>query len=127
VIFHDTVEVAMEVSFVPPQYDAYGGEIFNTTVSTVPGEVFPLDTDQTLVVSGAAIIVVSRYRMVLAPAIVIPPKIDPSRIRFGWGAFPLLPVPISYGSGLLVDGHIERHMLRGRLHHYELITKNVMS
>jgi hypothetical protein len=115
VIFHDTIDVAMNIDDV-------------ITVTTVPGEVFPLDTDQVLAISGAATIVTSRYRIILAPTIVIPPKIDPSRIRFGWGAFPLtVGNPIIYGSGLLVDGHIERHMLRSRLHHYELITKNVMA
>jgi len=65
--------------------------------------------------------------MVLAPAIVIPAKIA-DNLRLGWGAYPLDPEDsFAYNSGMFVDGTVERHLLRGRLHHYELITKSVLA
>ena len=65
--------------------------------------------------------------MILAPQVDIPPKIG-NMMRIGWGAFGLDPAnPFGVTSGLRVDGTVERHMLRGRLHHYELITKNVLA
>ncbi|MCI4675297.1 hypothetical protein [Candidatus Mycolicibacterium alkanivorans] len=124
-IYHDSIEVATEAPYDPPQYDEAGGELFTTVVVTVAGEVFPLDTEQALDVGAG--VVTSRYRMVLAPRVDIPPRIG-NQLRLGWGMFGLDPVnPFSYNSGLLVDGTVERHMLRGRLHHYELITKSVLA
>lgn len=124
-ILHDTVTVSMQVPFDPPQYGDYGEPIMDHVTDTVPAEVFPLDTDA--IVDVAAHIVVSRYRMILAPQIDIPPRIG-DNLRLGWGAFPLGPDnPFGYDSGLLVDGTVERHMIRGRLHHYELITKSVLA
>lgn len=124
-IYHDTVTVAQQVPYDPPQYTEFGEPIYDHTTQTVPAEVFPLDTDAVLSVTGE--IVTSRYRMVLAAYIDIPPRIG-DNLRLGWGPFPLDPDdPFSYNSGLLVDGTVERHMLRGRLHHYELITKSVLA
>ena len=124
-IYHDTVTVFMQASYDPPQYDELGHEIVTIIDQTVPAEVFPLDTDAVLSVTGE--IVTSRYRMILAAAVDIPPRIG-DNLRLGWGPFPVDPDdPFGYNSGLLVDGTVERHMLRGRLHHYELITKTVLA
>lgn len=123
-IFHDKVTVAMQVPFDPPQYDDNGFEIFDHIEETVPAEVYPLDTDASV---GLTSTVTSRYRVLLSTDVDIPPKIG-NNLRLGWGPFPLDPTdPFTHDSGLLVDGTVERHMLRGRLHHYELITKSVLA
>jgi hypothetical protein len=118
VILHDEVTVQFQVSFDPPVYDDYGFEQFDTVDETVRAEVFPLGTE--VVVRDA--IVSSRYRMILAPTVDIPPTIGDA-LRLGWNAFVIDPDDI--GTGLRVDGTVERHLMRGRLHHYELITKTV--
>ncbi len=124
-IYHDSVTVVLQVPYDPPQYSEFGEPLYDHTIQTVPAEVFPLDTDA--VVDVVAHVVTSRYRMILAPNMDIPPRIG-DNLRLGWGAFPLDPDdPFGYNSGLLVDGTIERHTLRGRLHHYELITKSVLA
>jgi hypothetical protein len=120
-IFHDSVRVVMEVSFDPPQYNEYGEEIMDHVEQMVPAEVFALDTDAVL--SQTSERVISRYRMVLAPTVDIPADIG-NGLRIEWGPFV---IEAGYPTtGLRVDGTVERHMLRGRLHHYELITKSVM-
>lgn len=116
-IFHDSVKLVMDVPFDPPQYDVNGIEIVDHVEETVPAEVWALDTDHVL--SASRDVVTSRYRMVLAPQVDIPPLIG-TALRIEWDVFT--------GNGaLLVDGTVERHMLRGRLHHYELITKSVLA
>ncbi len=119
-IFHDRVTVVIETPLDPPEYDAYGNEIFDHVEQTVPAEVFPLDTDAVMRQGGP--LVISRYRMLLAPQVDIPPQIGDG-LRLEWDVFTINP---GQSSGLYVDGTVERHMLRGRLHHYELITKNVL-
>ena len=117
-ILHDEVTVQFQVSFDPPQYSDYGEELFDSVDETVRAEVFALGTE--VVVRDA--IVSSRYRMILAPTVSIPPGIG-DNLRLGWGPFVIDP---DYSeSGLRVDGTVERHTVRGRLHHYELITKTV--
>lgn len=120
-IFHDRVTIALQVSLDPPQYNDYGEELLDSVNQTVPAEVFALDTE--IVLQGA--IVASRYRIVLAPTVELPARVG-DNFRLGWGPFPIDPDnPFDSVSGLMVDGAIERHMMRGRLHHYELITKAI--
>lgn len=117
-IFHDEVTVQFPVAFDPPVFDDFGIELLDSFDETVRAEVFPLGTE--VVVRDA--IVSSRYRMVLAPTVSIPPTIG-DNLRLGWGPFVI--DPDDSATGLRVDGTVERHMIRGRLHHYELITKTV--
>ncbi|MBI3227781.1 MAG: hypothetical protein HYZ39_22275 [Mycolicibacterium cosmeticum] len=117
-ILHDTVVVQFRVSFDPPQYTDYGEEIFDSIDQTVRAEVFPLGTE--VVIQDA--IVSSRYRMILAPTVNIPPAVG-DNLRLGWGPFVI--DPDDTATGLRVDGTVERHTVRGRLHHYELITSTV--
>lgn len=111
-LLHDTVSLAMQVPFSPPQYDTSGNQKYDTVTTTVPAEVVPLGTDAVL--AEGAEYVVSRYRMVLAPVVDIPQNIG-NRLTISWAG-------ATYG----VDGAVERHMLRGQLHHYELITLRVV-
>ncbi|AQA24530.1 hypothetical protein BTZ20_4463 [Rhodococcus sp. MTM3W5.2] len=109
-IFHDKVQIRMEVP--TGEEDAHGNPIVDITEADTRAEVFPLDTANSIDQSGR---VISRYRMVLRTDVDIPSDIG-SALTMRWSGF----------SGvLLVDGTVERHMLRGRLHHYELITKAV--
>lgn len=124
-IYHDTVEVWTVAPFNPPQYDEFGNEIFDETHGTVRAEVFPVGVEE-LSADAAVFAASTRYRMVLDPAATIPATTGDDRIRFGWGAYPVDPAePFGPTSGLRLDGAVERHLLRGRLHHYELITKSV--
>jgi len=118
VILHDQVTVQFQVPYAPPVFDDFGVEQFDTVNETVRAEVFPLGTE--VVVRDAA--VSSRYRMVLAATVAIPPGIGDA-LRLGWGPFVI--DPDDSGTGLRVDGTVERHTVRGRLRHYELITKTV--
>jgi hypothetical protein len=112
VIYHDKVRVVMEVPYDPPRYNDYGNEIYDHLDQVVPAEVFPLGTDA--VINMTSDKVVSRYRMVLQPVIAIPANLGDG-LRLDWGTY----------TGMFVDGTVERHYMRGRLHHYELITKAV--
>ncbi|OWM01398.1 hypothetical protein B7435_16700 [Mycolicibacterium peregrinum] len=112
-IYHDKVHVTMEVPFDPPQYNDYGNEIYDLVDQDVPAEVFPLGTDAVINMNTEK--VVSRYRMVLQPVIDIPANVGDG-LRLDWGPY----------SGMFVDGTVERHYVRGRLRHYELITKAVV-
>ncbi len=118
-ILHDEVTVQFLVPFDPPVFDDLGYEQFDSVDEVVRAEVFPLGTEVVVRESG---IVSSRYRMVLAPTVSIPPTVGDS-LRLGWGPFVI--DPDNTASGLRVDGTVERHLVRGRLHHYELITKTV--
>ncbi len=118
-ILHDTVTVQFSVMSDPPVYDDLGYPQMETVDEIVRAEVFPLGTEVVVRESG---IVSSRYRMILAPTISIPPTVGDS-LRLGWGPFVI--DPGNTASGLRVDGTVERHLVRGRLHHYELITKTV--
>ena len=110
-ILHDRVQLHMEKSFDPPQHDLSGNEVMDVTDMTVPAEVVALDTREVL--SEDRVNVISRYRVILGPQLDIPQNIGDG-LTLTWQG-------IAYG----VDGAVERHMLRGRLHHYELISKRV--
>lgn len=118
-IFHQRVVVKMDVE--TGEEDSHGNPVVSHVEQSVPAEVIPLDTDQVL--DGTRAAVVSRYRVILKAAVDIPANIGDGLV-IGWGPFPINPLYSS--SGLRVDGTVERHYLRGRLHHYEAITKSVV-
>ncbi len=119
-IYHDSIEVTLtEVT----GYNDFGEPILSTTYTTVRGEVFALDTVD-LLASGA--IVGIRYRVILAPGASLPDSPHDDSVRLGWGAYPIdHSAPFGPTSGMRIDGGVERHVMRGRLHHYELITKAI--
>nr|WP_141217800.1 hypothetical protein [Rhodococcus sp. 06-156-3b] len=89
-----------------------------TEPRAVSAQVWALGTDA--VISSDRNAVISRYKMVIAPVLDIPPTIG-NDMRISWGPFQ------HTGSGALYpDGTVERHYYRGRLHHYELITRQVV-
>ena len=120
-IYHDSIEVTLVEG--TGEYDDYGQEIVSTTYTTVRGEVFAVDSVD-LLASGA--IVGIRYRVILAPGANIPDSPHDDTVRLGWGAHPIdHSDPFGVSSGMRIDGGVERHVMRGRLHHYELVTKAI--
>lgn len=120
-IYHDSIEVTLVEG--TGEYDDYGQEIVSTTYTTVRGEVFAVDSVD-LLASGA--IVGIRYRVILAPGASIPDSAQDDTVRLGWGAYPIdHDDPFGVSSGMRIDGGVERHVMRGRLHHFELITKAI--
>lgn len=113
-IFHDTVTLVISVNGV--DQDGYPTSVESTTEG-VPAEVIPLSSD--LAISADRNAVISRYRIVLSPTVEIPVGVG-TGLRVGWGDYTIDP-----DYSLTVDGAVERHYLRGRLHHYELVTKSV--
>lgn len=111
-IFHDRVDITYTVEGPP---DPFGSPTtIDVTVTDVPAEVFSLDSD--LALDGTRATVVNRYRMVIHPKADIPAVSLPNEVRIQWGPYP----------ELVVDGAVERHVIRGRLHHYEVICKSVV-
>ena len=119
-IYHDSIEVTLtEVT----GYPEYGDPIVDTTYTSVRGEVFALDSVDLL--AGGALVGI-RYRVILAPDATLPDTPHDDTVRLGWGAYPIdHSDPFGVGSGMRIDGGVERHVMRGRLHHLELITKAI--
>lgn len=115
-IFHDKVTVWIQgVTGTDP----LGNPTYGYTSHTVPAIVWPLDSSEA--VQQGAETVTSRYRMVLRAGVVAIPA--NGSIKLSWGPHQFSQaVP---GSGLEVDGAVESHYKRGRLHHYELTTADV--
>lgn len=115
-IWPDVVQVAMEVE---DGVDTRGNPKYKWINEPVRGQVVALDTDAVLSASRDAVI--TRYRVALAPALDIPADVG-NGLKVGWGVYPL----VDRTSDLRVDGSVERHMVRGRLHHYEFIVRQIL-
>ena len=113
-IVHDQVRIIMEVP--TEEEDAHGNPIVEYVDAIVRAEVFPLGTDQTI--NQTTDVVRSRYRMVLDSNVEIPHNIG-NDLRIEWSDY-------TGPYAMYVDGTVERHLIRGRLHHYELTTKALM-
>lgn len=121
-IYHDRIKIVTAGEIIG--YDEYGEPIIGPpTWQTVAGNVFPLGSEEQL----SAGFVSTRYRMVLHRSAVLPAAVvDDSVLRFGCGPYPIdAENPFDINSGLRLDGAPEVHTWRGRLHHYELITKSI--
>lgn len=116
-IFHDTVTVLIEEAVGE---DGLGNTIYEYVPHEVPAIVWPLDTSAAI--QQGAETVTSRYRMALKAGVVEIP-VNTSGIKLSWG-------PYQYDendatSGMNIDGAVETHYVRGRLHHYELTSADV--
>lgn len=104
-ILHDRVSVTeRELT----GYDAYGNPVYSDVVTEWPAEVRPLGSSETV---DAASQVQTRYRVFLPAA-----ALD---VLSSGGA-------IGYrGKSYEIEGDVEPHALRGRVHHVELIAHRV--
>lgn len=131
-IFHDRIAIAALVSRDPPEYDEFGEEIKDTiTLPSEPAEVTALDSTEVLAAGGydKVMFLETRYRVMIPPTVGLA-DIDlltkDAVCRIGWGPYQLNATdPFESTSGLRGDGAVIRHYRNGRLHHYELITKNI--
>jgi len=103
VIFHD--KVILETSVVVGE-DDFGNDIIDHVQQTVAAEVWPLGTDEKI--SAGRDQVIQRYQMVMSRSADFNPA--DATMRITW-----------HGQQFDVDGAIEKHLVRGRLHHYEAI------
>lgn len=121
-IFHDRINLVISVSGTDP--DGYPTTV-ETVLEGVPAEVIPLSSDLTISEDRSA--VTTRYRVIITRAVNIPADAgDGVRVQWGPAGVSLpadLPAPFTPDLELLADGAIERHYLRGRLHHYEVLVK----
>ncbi|MGV9827013.1 phage head completion protein [Gordonia sp. NPDC003429] len=104
-IFHDTV--ILQTTTVTGT-DDWGNDIIDFVDQTVPADIWPLDTDQKL--DQGKLTVVQRYQMVISRTATF--DLNDPTMRITW-----------QGRQFDVEGAIEQHMIRGRLHHYEAIGK----
>lgn len=104
------IRVTYSIPFDPPQYNEDGNEIYDEVDKVVPGQVVPL-TGGTRTELGHAY-TETRYQMLLAPALSLPLK--SVAVGYEWNGVQLDP-----------EGAPERHMLGGRLHHYEAVSKHL--
>lgn len=116
-IFHDRVGVICKTkdgsgtSF--PVYETFNG--------TVPAIVVPMSSVN--IVSNGGSVTYPRYLLMLKPFDYKIPLNASSSVPSTAGANQILFTYDGYSS-LSVEGKIERHLLRGRLHHYEAILRN---
>lgn len=106
-ILHDKVTLITETQ----AYDGYGqpipGQVEREEVE-LPAEVQSINADATLERQTGLSIQTTRFRILLKPT-----SVDlPSVTHIEWGTYELK-----------TDGEVEPHMLRGRLHHLELIAR----
>ena len=116
-IFHDRIGIVCKTkdgagtSF--PVYDKFNG--------TVPAIVVPLSSAK--IVDNGGTVQYTRYQFIIKPFSYLIPLNASSQVPSIAGANQIL---FTYGghSSLLLEGKVERHLLRGRLHHYEVIVRS---
>lgn len=104
-ILHDRIEVVQRVLV---GYDDYGNDLYEDVATTWPAEVQPLSSSE-IVDAGSQ--VHSRYRAIL-PAKALDILTSGSAVTWR-------------GKSYEVEGDIEPHTIRGRVHHVEFIAHRV--
>ncbi|MGY4709062.1 hypothetical protein ACXDF8_05765 [Mycolicibacterium sp. CBM1] len=113
-IFHDRVGIVCKTK------ETSNGPITETFNGTVPAIVVPVPSVDALSAGGS--VVNTRYQLIIKPfSYVIPLNANSTALSLG-GDNQIL---FTYGGHprLLLEGKVERHLFRGRLHHYEAIVK----
>lgn len=113
-IFHDRVGIVCKTKIgTAPVAETFRG--------TVPAIVVPISSPEVVLNGGS--ITSTRYQIILKPFSYLIPLNSVSSVPGTNGANQIL---FTYGgfASLLLEGSVERHLLRGRLHHYEAIVKN---
>lgn len=113
-IFYDRVGVVCKTK------ETSNGPVVEKFNGTVPAIVVPMSSAQ--VVNAGGTVTNTRYQLILKPfdyaiplnaSSVVPTNAGANQILFTYGGHP----------SLLLEGKVERHLFRGRLHHYEAIVK----
>lgn len=112
-IFYDRVGIVCK--------ERSGGVVVERFNGSVPAIVVPLPANVIADAAGSRVNV-PRFQVILKPfAYVIPPfatsmatsRDGDNQILFSWGPY----------ASLSLDGRVERHLRRGRLHHYEAVVR----
>lgn len=116
-IYHDRVGIVCKTKDgAGTSFPVY--EVFNVVV---PAIVLPLASVQ--IISNGGSVTYPRYHLVLKPfeyeipmnaGSGLPSTAGSNQILFTYGGY----------SSLSLEGKVERHLMRGRLHHYEAILRN---
>lgn len=110
-IYHDRVHVVCK--------EMIGGEVVTRFNGSVPAIVVPIPGGVTADAMGSRVNP-ARFQIMLKPfSYSIPPfassmvttRDGANQILFAWGPY----------ESLSLDGRVQRHLLRGRLHHYEAL------
>lgn len=112
-IFYDRVGVVCKTKVgTNPVTETFNG--------TVPAIVVPMSSAEVLTAGGS--VTNTRYQIILKPFSYVIPLNASSTVPSTAGANQIL---LTYGGHptLLLEGKVERQLLRGRLHHYEMIVK----
>lgn len=114
-IFHDRVGIVCKTK------ETSASAVTETFNGTVPAIVVPLSSSQLVYASGATV-TNTRYQVIIKPFSYVIPLNASSTVPSVAGANQIL---FTYGGhpSLLLEGKVERHLFRGRLHHYEVIVK----
>lgn len=113
-IFHDRVGIVCKTK-------VGSNPVVETFNGTVPAIVVPISSPAVVVNGGT--ITNTRFQVIIKPFSYVIPLNASSTVPNVAGANQIL---FTYGgySALLLEGKVERHLLRGRLHHYEAIVKH---
>lgn len=113
-IFHDRVGIVCKTK-------VGSNPVVETFNGTVPAIVVPISSPAVVVNGGT--ITNTRFQVLIKPFAYEIPLNAGSSVPSTNGANQIL---FTYGgySALLLEGKVERHLLRGRLHHYEAIVKH---
>lgn len=104
------IRVTYSIPFDPPQYNSHGNEIYTEVDKVVPGQVVPLGNGNT--VNGGIAYTETRYKIMIAPSLELPTY--GVAVTYEWA-----------GRRFDAQGAAERHMLGGRLHHYEAVSRSL--
>ncbi|TXI63087.1 hypothetical protein [Mycolicibacterium mageritense] len=113
-IFYDRVGIVCKTK------ETSASAVTETFNGTVPAIVVPVPSVDVLTAGGS--VTQTRYQFIIKPFAYLIPLNASSTVPSTAGANQIL---FTYGGhpSLLLEGKVERHLFRGRLHHYEAIVK----
>lgn len=114
-IFYDRIGIVCKTK------ESSNAPVTETFNGVVPAIVVPLSSAD--VVSNGGSITNTRYQILIKPFSYLIPLNANTAVPGTTGANQILFTYAGYPS-LLLEGRVERHLFRGRLHHYEAIVKH---
>lgn len=113
-IFYDRVGIVLKAK------ETSTGPIVEIFNGTVPAIVVPMESAK--IIDNGGTVQYTRYQLLIKPFERLIPLASHSSVPNQFGTTQVL---FSYGghTSLTLEGKVERHLLRGRLHHYEVIVR----